>query len=73
MKGDGFTILHRDEFTRLWHRFGPVIEAEVAAQTLAGRKPRIVAAPDGQNARLRGTIALILQKHFGDEREAHVA
>jgi predicted NBD/HSP70 family sugar kinase len=60
------------EFTRLWHRFGPVIEAEVAAQTLAGRKPRLVPARDGQNARLRGTIALILQKHFGDEREAKV-
>jgi len=54
------------EFTRLWHRFGPVIEAEVAAQTLAGRKPRVVPALEGQNARLRGTIALILQKHFGD-------
>jgi predicted NBD/HSP70 family sugar kinase len=56
------------EFTRLWPRLGPVIEAEVAAQTLAGRMPRVVPAPDGQNARLRGTIGLILQKHFGDER-----
>jgi len=56
------------EFTRLWPRLGAVIEAEVAAQTLAGRKPRVVPAPDGQNARLRGTIALILQKHFGEER-----
>jgi predicted NBD/HSP70 family sugar kinase len=53
------------EFTRLWHRVGPVIEAEVAAQTLAGRKPRIAVAPEGQTARLRGTIALFLQKHVG--------
>jgi len=58
------------EFTRLWHRFGPVIEAEVAAQTLAGHKPRVVPAHEGQTARLRGTIALILQKHFGDGRVA---
>jgi predicted NBD/HSP70 family sugar kinase len=58
------------EFTRLWHRFGPVIEAEVAAQTLAGRTPKVVPAQEGQTARLRGTIALILQKHFGDGRVA---
>jgi predicted NBD/HSP70 family sugar kinase len=54
------------EFTKLWERVGPVIEAEVAAQTLAGRAPRVTVAPEGQTARLRGTIALFLQKHLGD-------
>ncbi len=58
------------EVTRLWSRFGPIIEAEVAAQTLAGRRPRIVPAHEGQTARLRGTIGLILQKQFGDGRGA---
>jgi predicted NBD/HSP70 family sugar kinase len=58
------------EFTRLWSRCGPLIEAEIAAQTLAGRKPRVVPAHEGQTARLRGTVALMLQKHFGDRRVA---
>ena len=58
------------EFTRLWSRFGPTIEAEVAAQTLAGRRPRILPAHEGETARLRGTIGLILQKQFGNGRSA---
>jgi predicted NBD/HSP70 family sugar kinase len=58
------------EFTRLWSRCGPLIEAESAAQTLAGRKPRVVPAHEGQTALLRGTVALMLQKHFGDGRVA---
>lgn len=53
------------ELTRSWNRFGPVIESEVAAQILAGPAPRVVPAHDGSLARLRGTVALILQKHFG--------
>jgi predicted NBD/HSP70 family sugar kinase len=53
------------ELTRAWHRFGPVIEAEVAAQVLAGRPPRILPADEGALARLRGTVALVFQKHFG--------
>jgi predicted NBD/HSP70 family sugar kinase len=52
------------EFTRLWHRFGPVIEAEVAAGVLVG-KPPVVRPAEGNMARLRGTVALVLQKHFG--------
>ena len=53
------------ELTRSWHRFGPVLEAEVAAQVLAGRPPRVVPAQDGAAARIRGTVALVFQKHFG--------
>jgi predicted NBD/HSP70 family sugar kinase len=52
------------EFTRQWERFGPVIEAEVAASVLVGKPPRIRPA-EGDTARLRGTVALVLQKHFG--------
>ena len=54
------------EFTRLWKRLGPVIEAEVASSVLAGKAPRIrPALAEPSMARLRGTVALVLQKHFG--------
>ena len=53
------------EFTRQWPRFGPVIEAEVTASVLVGKPPRIRPASDPRTARLRGTVALVLQKHFG--------
>ncbi|HYL74240.1 MAG TPA: ROK family protein [Bryobacteraceae bacterium] len=54
------------DLTRSWHRFGPVIQAEVEAQVLPGSSPPLVtpAHEDGM-ARLRGTVALVLQKHFG--------
>lgn len=52
------------ELTRQWHRFGPVIQAEVAAGALGGNPPRIRPA-EGNMARLRGTVALVLQRHFG--------
>ena len=52
------------EFTRQWHRFGPVIEAELAAGVLVGKPPRVRPA-EGEMARLRGSVALVLQKHFG--------
>lgn len=53
------------EFTRLWDRFGQVIEAEVAAAVRAGKLPRVRPAPDPRMSRLRGTVALVLYKHFG--------
>ena len=54
------------DLTRSWHHFGPVIEAEVQAQVLpGGRTPTVVPVHEDGMARLRGTVALILQKHFG--------
>jgi predicted NBD/HSP70 family sugar kinase len=54
------------DLTRSWKRFGPVIEAEVQAQILpGGYMPRLEAALEDGMARLRGTVALILQKDFG--------
>jgi len=59
------------DLTRCWHRFGPVIEAEVQAQVLRGGcPPRLIPIYEGGTARLRGAIALVLQKHFGAVREA---
>ena len=54
------------DLTRSWHRFGPVIEAEVQDQILPGGcMPAIIPAHEDGMARLRGTVALVLQKHFG--------
>ena len=56
------------EFTRLWTRMGPVIEEAVKQSVLVGNPPRIrPAAAEPSVARLRGTVALVLQKHFGIE------
>jgi predicted NBD/HSP70 family sugar kinase len=58
-------ILVVGDLTRSWNRFGPVIAVEVQSQVLAGgRAPRIVPVHEGGMARLRGTVALVLQKHF---------
>lgn len=58
-------IVIAGEFARLWDRFGPVIEEEVAAAVLVGKPPRVRPASDPGVARLRGTVALVLQKYFG--------
>ena len=53
------------DLTRSWHRFGSIMEAEIQAQVLAGgRPPLLVPAFEDGMARLRGTVALVLQKHF---------
>jgi predicted NBD/HSP70 family sugar kinase len=59
-------ILVIGDLTRSWHRFGPVIQAEVQAQGLSGGvAPKLVPVHEYGMARLRGTVALVLQKHFG--------
>jgi len=58
------------DLTRSWARFGPIIEAEVQAQVLPGGvAPEITPAHEDGLARLRGTVALVLQKHFGASSE----
>ncbi|MFB3825109.1 MAG: ROK family protein [Bryobacteraceae bacterium] len=52
------------EIARAWDRLGPVVEKEVAARSLAGRRVQVSAADDGAQARLRGTVALVLQRYF---------
>jgi predicted NBD/HSP70 family sugar kinase len=54
------------ELTRAWHRFGSIIESEVQDQVLPGGcVPRLIPAYEDGMARLRGTVALIMQKDFG--------
>jgi predicted NBD/HSP70 family sugar kinase len=67
---DPEAILVIGDLTRAWHRFGPVIQSEVAAQVLPGAvPPRLVPVHEGGMARLRGTVALVLQKHFAPSPE----
>jgi predicted NBD/HSP70 family sugar kinase len=55
------------DLTRQWAQFAPAIEAEVRAAALVGNVPRVRPA-EGNLARLRGTVALVLQRHFGPGR-----
>jgi transcriptional regulator of PTS gene len=63
-------ILVAGNVTSAWHRFGPVIEREVAALTLAGTPPRILPCYEGEIARLRGAAALVFQHRFQPCRQA---
>jgi predicted NBD/HSP70 family sugar kinase len=66
-------ILIIGELTRSWHRFGPIIQAEVQAQVLPGGiAPHLIPVHEDGMARLRGTVALVLQKHFGASMEVPV-
>jgi predicted NBD/HSP70 family sugar kinase len=56
------TILIAGDLTSAWHRFGPVIEKEVADLTLAGSAPLIRPTHEGEIARLRGAAALVFQR-----------
>ena len=59
-------IVIASELTRVWQRLGPVIEGEIASAVLVGKPPRVrPAAAEPSMARLRGAVALVLQRHFG--------
>lgn len=58
-------IVFVGEVTRLWHRVGPAIEKMVQRRSFTHAPTRIVPADAVLQPRLRGTIALVLQKHFG--------
>ena len=46
--------------TALWSRICPLIESELIAKSFTSRVPRVIAAVDGDAARLRGAAALVL-------------
>ncbi len=53
------------DLTRSWELFRPILEARVAEQVLPGGDvPKITAVHEDGLARLRGTVALVLRKHF---------
>jgi predicted NBD/HSP70 family sugar kinase len=53
------------EITRAWNRVGPIIDAVVKSRSFTYAPTRVVPTDPAGDPRLRGTIALVLQKHFG--------
>ncbi|RPI22570.1 MAG: ROK family transcriptional regulator [Acidobacteria bacterium] len=53
------------EVTRAWSRIGPIIKKTMAERCPLKGATRVSAADDALQPRLRGTVALIIQKHFG--------
>jgi predicted NBD/HSP70 family sugar kinase len=53
------------EVTRVWSKVGPVIAQSVKEHSFTRAETLIVPADPSSQPRLRGTIALVLQKHFG--------
>ena len=48
--------------TALWPRISPLLESQLIAKSFTPHTPRIVAAIDGDAARLRGAAALVMHK-----------
>jgi predicted NBD/HSP70 family sugar kinase len=53
------------EITGSWNRVGPIINELVKKRSFTHAPTRIVPTDPAGDPRLRGTIALVLQKHFG--------
>jgi predicted NBD/HSP70 family sugar kinase len=53
------------EITRVWDQVGPLISETVKSHSFTRANTRIVPKDPSSQPRLRGTIALVLQKHFG--------
>jgi predicted NBD/HSP70 family sugar kinase len=55
-------VIIAGDCTALWPRICPLIESQLIARSFTARTPRLVAAMDGDAARLRGAAALVLHK-----------
>ena len=53
------------EVTRAWHQVGPIIKETVRQHSFTRAETQIVPSDPITQPRLRGTIALVLLKHFG--------
>ncbi|HSE15659.1 MAG TPA: ROK family transcriptional regulator [Pyrinomonadaceae bacterium] len=53
------------EVTRAWNKVGPIIKATVRRHSFTRAETQIVPSDPITQPRLRGTIALVLLKHFG--------
>jgi predicted NBD/HSP70 family sugar kinase len=53
------------EVTQAWKRIGPLVERVIRSRVPSYVKTQILSADPSVQPRLRGTIALVLQKHFG--------
>jgi len=52
------------EVTQVWDRIEPIVKRVVAEKTPLANSTRIIALDEMVHPRLRGAIALVLQKHF---------
>jgi predicted NBD/HSP70 family sugar kinase len=52
------------EVTRAWDKVGPVVESAMKPRAVAQPHTRMVITDPETQPRLRGTIAMVLQKHF---------
>jgi predicted NBD/HSP70 family sugar kinase len=53
------------EVTRLWKRVGPIIDQVIKERSFTHAATRIIPTDPATQPRLRGTVPLVLQKHFG--------
>jgi predicted NBD/HSP70 family sugar kinase len=53
------------EVTRLWDRVGPIVEDVIRQRSFTHAATRVIASGPAPLPRLRGIIALVLQKRFG--------
>jgi len=53
------------EVTRVWEKVGPAVELAVKSRAYTHATTRILATDPELQPRLKGTIALVLQQHFG--------
>jgi predicted NBD/HSP70 family sugar kinase len=53
------------EVTRVWNRVGPIIDDVVKRRCFTHASARITPTDPVTQPRLRGTIPLVIQKHFG--------
>jgi len=53
------------EVTRLWNQIGPIITETIKKNSFTHSATKIIPTDPSAEPRLLGTIALVLQKHFG--------
>lgn len=62
---DPEAILFVGDFTSSWGRFEPRLKTEIQQQKLSTLPVSLIPARDGELTRLRGSVALVLHRHFG--------
>ncbi|HMP81576.1 MAG TPA: ROK family protein [Verrucomicrobiota bacterium] len=53
------------DVTRAWERVGPIVSESIKRRSLTNAVTRIIPTDPEAQPRLRGTVAMVLQKHFG--------
>ena len=64
-------ILFAGDITSMWEMSRDIIARECKAGVMAGEGPRLQSIGDGEQARLRGAAAVVLQRHSGYYRANH--